>query len=289
MPASDLVIVDGLHSDSPTPSTKTVLLSPDSAVTQNVHMQNPILPTPEHVEPPSEQAANTPTRADVSTSSHAGGTPILAQQKPPSPHEPTESEKGLPTVDIPDSHPTADPAIAGLPTEDKSANSSSPGSVQMMQIYLPQGSGWESDFEPIPPRRTPQPAIEQVQTRGRKKGRTTLACTKVPPEPIVPREERCDPISVGKLVWILHDQFPLIVVAQGKAGIAWRTKSNKLGAQCTEGHQWIQVQRIFKHSVPLLFPEPEVGCSVLESALPPSQGRHRSIMWSSRHLISYKP
>lgn len=193
------------------------------------------------------------------------------------------------SVEIQDGPRSVDVAACGYLTNLTCGPLLSPGPERMMQIYLPQNLGWESDFEPISPRRVPQPAIVPVQTRGRKKGKTIATCTKVPPEPIVPREEHCDPISVGKLVWILHEQYLLVVVAQGKAGIAWRTKSTKLGAQCSEGHQWIQVQRIFKHSVPLLFPEPEVGCSVLESALPPSQGRHRSIMWSSRHLVSYKP
>ena len=165
------------------------------------------------------------------------------------------------------------------------------GGKTMMGILFPKSSAdWDSDdFEPTPPRRSQPPVPVPVETRGRKKGKVLTLCTKAPPEPIVPRDEGCDPISLGKLIWILLEKFPLVAVAQGKAGVAWRTKSNKLGAQCSPGHQWIQVQRVFHQDVPLLFPEPEVGCTFLKSALPPAQGRHKHVMWSSRHLVSFKP
>ena len=194
-------------------------------------------------------------------------------------------DPGVPEAEI-------DVAACGYPTRPGTNTPPPPdGHKSMMHLLCPQTApDWDSsDFEPTPPRRNQVPAIVPVETRGRKKGKTLTLCTKAPPEPVVPRDDGCDPISIGKLVWILHPAFPLLAVAQGKAGVAWRTKSNKLGAQCSEGHQWIQVQRIFKHDVPLMFPEPEVGCSIVESALPPMQGRHKSIMWSSRHLVSFKP
>ncbi|KAG0597111.1 hypothetical protein M758_UG311800 [Ceratodon purpureus] len=116
----------------------------------------------------------------------------------------------------------------------------------MMTILLPQAVDWNTDFEPIPPRRVQQSTVVSVQTRGRKKGKTLQLCTKVPPEPILPREEGCDPIGVRKPTWILHELFPLVVVAprQVTRGMAykieqaWRTVFREVpvdpGASCIQ-------------------------------------------------------
>ncbi|KAG0578404.1 hypothetical protein KC19_4G020200 [Ceratodon purpureus] len=275
--------------ESPTASMKTVLLSPASAVTETINKAK------ENVE--TRVSSGNSRSPNSNETTFEANTPRL-----PMPSDETAKANGdavvaavtLPVDDLStaapsDNDPPIDVAACGYHTRPDPILTPMETPREMMDILLPQASDWDNDFEPLPPRRIQQTTVVPVETRGRKKGKTTSMCTKVPPEPILPRDEGCDPISVGKPVWILHEQFPLIVVAQGKAGVAWRTKSNKLGAQCSEGHQWIHVHRIFKHSVPLLFPEPKVGCSVLESALPPAQGRHKQIMWSSRHLITYKP
>lgn len=272
---------------TPTRSDKTVILSPQSAVTNTMTKAGAVAdsrpPPPAHGQ---DQSVET-TPIDVI---HHTQVPVCTADQTPQHPAPTSITSDPQPAE--DAHETVDVAACGYPTRPSPRDTSpEPDSTSMMRILLPQASDLDPHFEPLPPRRVqPAPSVQvQVETRGRKKGKLTIACTKVPPEPIVPRDEGCDPVSVGKLVWILHEQFPLIVVAQGKAGVGWRTKSNKLGVQCSEGHQWIMVQRIFKHSVPLMFPEPEIGCTILESALPPTQGRHKSIMWSSRHLVSFKP
>ncbi|KAG0601201.1 hypothetical protein M758_11G092100 [Ceratodon purpureus] len=285
------------RSASPSPSEKTVILSPQSAVTTSaakvnaVQISSPPPPVPkksdDHPVAPVE-VAPPPVSTTVESLSPSPGpdcsVQVSAARIPPADLTASMQQAMGPekNVDITaSSSPSSSKGATPTPTNNSS---------EMMSILFPKAlSDWDADFEPLPPRRV-QPAQNiQVQTRGRKKGSSAALCTKVPPEPIVPRDEGCDPISIGKLVWILHEQFPLVVVAQGKAGVAWRTKSNKLGAQCSEGHQWVQVHRMFKLGVPLMFPEPEIGCSLLESALPPPQGRQKSIMWSSRHLVAFKP
>ena len=166
---------------------------------------------------------------------------------PASPMQPVDDSSRAHTKTV-NHEPPVDIAACGYAAQpnDSAGTEVMEGAKTMMGILLPSAADWDSsDFEPTPPRRSQPPVIVPNETRGRKKDKTTTLCTKAPPEPIVPRDEGCDPISVGKLVWILHDKFPLIAVAQGKAGVAWRTKSTKLGSQCSEGHQWIQVLQLF--------------------------------------------
>ena len=280
---------------SPSRSDRTVILSPQSAVTTTAAVQH-------------QQSDPINYTADITKETLLVGTgPVVGVDVPEEGQQVATVNPSSPALvhgqahnasqvnhDAPSSHATTegvDIAACGYAAEpDAGTPPPFTGAQNMHNLLCPAAADWDSsDFEPTPPRRTQPPVVVPVETRGRKKGKATTLCTKSPPEPIVPRDEGCDPISMGKLVWILHDNFPLVAVAQGKAGVAWRTKSNKLGAQCSPGHQWIQVHRVFQHTVPLMFPEPEVGCSYVESALPPAQGRHKQIMWSSRHLVSFKP
>ncbi|KAG0574307.1 hypothetical protein KC19_VG252800 [Ceratodon purpureus] len=285
------------RSASPSPTEKTVILSPQSMVTSSAArppgVQNSLPPSPiakesdDHIAAAAELA---PPPEDANVISLLVSPPLSGSvQVPASRTSPTEAAAS--TEQSMDPQNNMDIAASSCPTPSKNATPiPTSNSSEMMNILFPKAlSDWDADFEPLPPRRVQPAESVQVQTRGRKKANSAALCTKVSLAPIVSRDEGCDPISVGKLVWVLHDRFPLVVVAQGKAGVAWRTKSNKLGAQCSEGHQWSQVHRIFQHGVPLMFPEAEIGCSILDSALPPAQGRQKSIMWSSRHLVAFKP
>jgi hypothetical protein len=56
-----------------------------------------------------------------------------------------------------------------------------------------------------------------------------------PPTTAIPRLVS-DPLPAGKFVWILHPCHGDIVVAQGKTGVGWKSKS-KLGTHCIPGQQ----------------------------------------------------
>ena len=152
------------------------------------------------------------------------------------------------------------------------------GTDNMLKVLLPS-----LDQPPSEPAKS---AHQVIETRQNKKGNIAKYCNRAPPTIIEPRVSN-DPISAGKLVWIMHDNFPDVPVAAGKAGVSWKSKSSKLGAQCEPGTQWIHVHRVFIPQVPFMFPEIEQRDGFLNDALPPSSRRQKPVKWKSQFLESY--
>lgn len=98
----------------------------------------------------------------------------------------------------------------------------------------------------------------------------------------------CDPVPANKFVLILHPSYENIVVAQGKSGVAWKSKS-KLAAECVVGEQLVQVHRIFVKKVELMGVARGDELKTLDDALPPSIGKHKFVKWDSQHLVVFSP
>lgn len=86
--------------------------------------------------------------------------------------------------------------------------------------------------------------------RLRKKKDNPLATRITPPRMITPQVTN-KPIPANKFVWVLHPSYENIVVAQGKSGVAWKSKS-KAAAELVIGEQLVQIHRVFTKSVPAM-------------------------------------
>ena len=145
--------------------------------------------------------------------------------------------------------------------------------------------GTASALEAIPPftNMSDDPGILTRGTRGRKTG----VCTRIPPE-FQPARESSALVPAKKAVWIVHPDHGEVVVAAGRTGPGPKSKAVKDGPQCPPGVQWIQVLRIFKPTIRVLYPSPTDDRTHLDCALPPKRGKHALLMWDSRYLVPYK-
>lgn len=107
------------------------------------------------------------------------------------------------------------------------------------------------------------------------------------PPAILTRRLTHDPLPANKTVWILHPSLNNVVVAQGKSGVGWKSKS-KLGALCKLGEQWLQVHRIFLEDGTHMCEDEGGELKPLSNALPPSSGKHKYVKWESRYLVSFQ-
>lgn len=97
-----------------------------------------------------------------------------------------------------------------------------------------------------------------------------------------------DPVPANKFVWILHPRHLNIVVAQGKSGVAWKSKS-KLAADCEVGEQLVQVHRVFVKKVEAMCVARGDNPITLDDALPPSSGKDKFVKWDTQYLVVFTP
>ncbi|KAG0571339.1 hypothetical protein KC19_VG003200 [Ceratodon purpureus] len=128
---------------------------------------------------------------------------VLAPSPSISIHESPSSEEPL-SIDV------AATAYPTVPSMDKSQES--PGTSDMLRVLMPS---YNPSISPV------DPAFPAVESRQIKKGSTAKYCTRVPPT-IIERRPNSDPILAGKLIWIMHEMFPDVPVAAGKAGVSWK-------------------------------------------------------------------
>lgn len=126
---------------------------------------------------------------------------------------------------------------------------------------------------------------EHIGPNLRKKKNHVNASLMTPPAVITPRLTN-DPVPANKYVWILHPYHENIVVAQGKSGVAWKSKS-KLATDCVIGEQLVQVHRVFVKKVDAMCYIPGDEFKTLDDALPPSTGKHKFLKWDTRHLVTF--
>ena len=93
------------------------------------------------------------------------------------------------------------------------------------------------------------------------------------------------PIAANSLCYILHPDHGDIIVAEGRAGGSWKSPSQKLGSLCAEGEQMVQVHKIIKPNLPLVFIEERQSFRTLDQALVKSSGSSVYVKWQSRLLI----
>lgn len=98
-----------------------------------------------------------------------------------------------------------------------------------------------------------------------------------------------DPIRPGTRVWVLHPGFKNEVVAEAKAGVNMKSRSNQkqLVARCEVGQQFILFKKIYRHDTPLVFPDdPDVGSNTMLDSYVWSSGKAEQwVRWWSRLLI----
>ena len=141
-----------------------------------------------------------------------------------------------------------------------------------------------SESHAIPTKRSPVSAPSQFQPvegelgsthdGGITRGMATL--TEKVPMPRGPHERfeygllprvTSGPIAANSLCCILHPDHRDIIVAEGRSGGSWKSHSAKFGSLCEEGEQMVQIHKIIKPNVSLLFIEERQPFTVLEHAL----------------------
>ena len=95
-------------------------------------------------------------------------------------------------------------------------------------------------------------------------------------------------LAANKPCFILHPDHGDTVVAEGKTGGSWKSPSQKLGALCLEGQQMVQVHKIIKTGLPLIFSEQRHPFTTLDQALVKPSGSGVYVKWYSR-LLHKKP
>ena len=161
-------------------------------------------------------------------------------------------------------------------------NVQSPSSQRQHLAHQTSGEGTHSE-----------PDVQDgVTTRG-------MAITIVPPpnrrEPrqkfqltLLPRFSSEGPVAVNKLCFILHPEHGNSIVAEGRTGGSWKSHSGKYGSLCSEGEQMVQIHRINKVGVPLIFIEERQPFSILEHAIVKPTGSSVYVIWLTKLLIKKK-
>ncbi|KAG0595232.1 hypothetical protein M758_UG151600 [Ceratodon purpureus] len=128
---------------------------------------------------------------------------------------------------------------------------------------------------------------EGITTRGMQ-----LQAEAPPPRPPRQRFEvgilpRCtsDAIAANHLCFILHPDHGDTVVAEGKTGGSWKLPSQRVGNLCLEGQQMVQVHKIIKPGLPLIFSEERHPFKMLDEVLVKPSGSTVYVKWYSRLLI----
>lgn len=128
---------------------------------------------------------------------------------------------------------------------------------------------------------------ELAPSKIRKSRENQFATRTTPPAMITPRLTN-EPVPANKFVWVLHPDYENAVVAQGRSGVAWKSKS-KLAAGLCIGEQLVQIHRVFTKNVPALCNVAGNELKMLEDGLPPSCGRHKFLRWDTRFLAAFNP
>ncbi|KAG0597638.1 hypothetical protein M758_12G010400, partial [Ceratodon purpureus] len=121
---------------------------------------------------------------------------------------PSISIHGSPSLEEPVSIDVAATGYPTVPSMDKSQES--PGTSDMLRVLMPSYNPSTSPLNHV---------FLAVETRQIKKGSSAKYCTRAPPT-IIERRPNSDPIPAGKLIWIMHEMFPNVPVAAGKAGVS---------------------------------------------------------------------
>ena len=76
-----------------------------------------------------------------------------------------------------------------------------------------------------------------------------------------------DAIAANKLCFILHPECGDTVIAEGKTGGSWKSPSQIFGNLCKEEEQMVQMHKIIRPNLPLLFLEDRQPFTLLDHAL----------------------
>ncbi|KAG0574943.1 hypothetical protein KC19_VG304400 [Ceratodon purpureus] len=97
-----------------------------------------------------------------------------------------------------------------------------------------------------------------------------------------------DPVACNKPCYILHPDFPDVVVAEGKTGGSWKAKTQKLGHLCSKGEQMVQIHHIRKPDYRLLHIEERQPFTILDHVVVKRSGSNVFIKWHTRYLVRIK-
>lgn len=101
---------------------------------------------------------------------------------------------------------------------------------------------------------------------------------------MLPRLTR-DPIACNKPCYVVHPDFPDKVVAEGKTGGSWKSKTQRFSHLCSQGEQMVQVHTVTNPKYKLMHIEDKQLFTVLGDALVKKSGSSVFMKWDSRYLI----
>ncbi|KAG0572639.1 hypothetical protein KC19_VG112900 [Ceratodon purpureus] len=91
------------------------------------------------------------------------------------------------------------------------------------------------------------------------------------------------------MLYILHPDYDNVIVAEGRAGGSWKSPSAKFGSLCTEGQQMVQIHKVIKTGVPLIFLEDRQPFRILDDTLVKPSGSSVCVKWQSILTKKSKP
>lgn len=96
------------------------------------------------------------------------------------------------------------------------------------------------------------------------------------------------PIRYGVHCWVLHPEYNNEVIGEARAGVNNRSRSHhtQMVAACKDGQQFILFKKVFRHDIPLLFPDdPNIGRDKMcDGVLWTSGKSEKWVRWNCRYL-----
>ncbi|KAG0554595.1 hypothetical protein KC19_12G103400 [Ceratodon purpureus] len=95
-------------------------------------------------------------------------------------------------------------------------------------------------------------------------------------------------LAANSLCYILHPDHGNTVVGEGRTGGSWKCRSGKYGSLCSEGEQMLQIHKLIKTGLPLVFVEGRQPFTTMDQALVKPSGSSVYVKWLTRLLWSRK-
>ncbi|KAG0619255.1 hypothetical protein M758_4G126200 [Ceratodon purpureus] len=95
-------------------------------------------------------------------------------------------------------------------------------------------------------------------------------------------------LAANSLCYILHPDHGNTVVGEGRTGGSWKCRSGKYGLLCSEGEQMLQIHRVIKTGLPLIFVEERQPFTTMDQAVVKPSGSSVYVKWQTRLLWSRK-
>ena len=95
-------------------------------------------------------------------------------------------------------------------------------------------------------------------------------------------------LAANSLCYILHPDHGNTVIGEGQTGGSWKCRSGKFGNLCSEGEQMLQIHKVIKTGLPLIFHEQRQPFTTMDQAIVKPSGSSIYVKWQTRLLWSRK-